>query len=116
MHPERGVDAVPVVFALDGRRIFLPIDRVKAKRTTRLRRLRNLEADPRCVLLVESYTDDWEDLWWVRVHAQGSQCPAERLADAVSALERRHPRYTEPGSIATVIELVADTITGWAAR
>jgi PPOX class probable F420-dependent enzyme len=107
---------VPVVFALEARSIFVPVDRLKPKRTTRLQRLSNLRADPRCALLVENYSDDWDDLWWVRVHGRGSECRAERLAGALSALERRHPRYRDPSSIATVIELEAETITGWAAR
>jgi len=70
VHAERGVDAVPVVFApLDDRRIAVPIDTVKAKSTTKLQRLANIERDPRCVLLVDHYDDDWSRLWWVRVHA-----------------------------------------------
>ena len=68
VHPERGVDAVPVVFAVDGERILLPVDTVKPKSTTRLQRLANLADDPRCVLLVDHYDEDWSTLWWVRVH------------------------------------------------
>lgn len=67
VHPERGVDAVPVVYAFDGVHVGIPIDRVKPKSGTRLQRERNLEADPRATLLIEHWDrDDWSQLWWVR--------------------------------------------------
>src|SRR5690606_3070345 len=47
LHPERGVDAVPCVFAVDTDDfIGVPVDRVKPKRSQRLQRASNLEADP----------------------------------------------------------------------
>src|SRR5262249_5031345 len=67
VHPERGVDAVPCVYAVDGDLVGIPIDRVKPKASTRLQRERNLEADPRATLLVDHWDrDDWTRLWWVR--------------------------------------------------
>lgn len=115
VHRDRGVDAVPVVFALDGRRILVPIDTIKPKRTTDLQRTRNLRADPRCALLVEHYSEDWEDLWWVRVHARGSVCPPEALDTARHVLADRHPRYSVEGSVASVLVLDPETFSGWAA-
>jgi len=48
VHAERGVDAVPVAYAVDkDGYVGLPIDRVKPKASLRLQRERNLEADPR---------------------------------------------------------------------
>src|SRR4029453_10552195 len=67
VHPERGVDAVPVVYAVDHDCVGVPVDRVKPKASSRLQRERNLEADPRATLLVEHWDrDDWSQLWWVR--------------------------------------------------
>ena len=53
---------VAVVFAVAGRRIFLPIDH-KAKRGSdprALRRIRNLEENPRASLLVDHYEETGE--------------------------------------------------------
>src|SRR5918994_4703326 len=68
VHAERGVDAVPVAFAVDADGyVGVPVDRVKPKASSRLQRERNLEADPRGTLLVEHWDrDDWARLWWVR--------------------------------------------------
>ena len=67
LHPTRGIDSVPVCFVVAGDVVGIPIDTVKPKRSTRLGRLRNLEADPRATLLVEHWdAEDWTALWWVR--------------------------------------------------
>lgn len=68
VHAERGVDAVPVAYAVDDDGyVGVPIDRVKPKASLRLQRERNLEADPRATLLVEHWDrSDWSRLWWVR--------------------------------------------------
>src|SRR5579863_3155781 len=51
VHAERGVDAVPVVYAVDeDGYLGVPIDLVKPKASLRLQRERNLEADPRAAL------------------------------------------------------------------
>lgn len=108
-HPERAVDAVPVVYALDGERIVLPVDTVKAKSTTRLQRLANLAREPRCALLVDHYDRDWSQLWWVRVHADAT------------VFDGRHPeltrfeQYRDEGSVVASVLLTPTLVTGWRA-
>jgi PPOX class probable F420-dependent enzyme len=68
--PEGTPHLVPVVFALysDLNRdlVYTAVD-AKPKTTQRLRRLVNIEHNPRVSLLVDHYADDWAQLWWVRV-------------------------------------------------
>jgi PPOX class probable F420-dependent enzyme len=109
VHPERGVDAVPVVFAVDGERILLPVDTVKAKSTTRLQRAVNLASDPRCVLLVDHYEDDWTRLWWVRAH--GSATVVDGREEALTAF----PAYRDSGAVVTTIVLRPEVVSGWRA-
>ena len=82
MHAERGVDAVPVVYAVDDDGyVGVPVDRVKPKASSRLQRERNLEADPRGTLLVEHWDrDDWSQLWWVRAELRFQGDAAGRAA------------------------------------
>jgi PPOX class probable F420-dependent enzyme len=102
---------VPVVFAVDGERILVPVDTVKPKRHLRLQRLENLRRDPRCVLLVDHYDDDWSKLWWVRVHGTAVEvAPTERL---VGLLAERFPQYRTAGAVAAVIVLTPERVTGW---
>ena len=66
-HRDRGADLVPVLFAVDGDHVAIPIDTVKPKAAGRLQRERNLAADPRATLLIEHWdAADWSRLWWVR--------------------------------------------------
>ena len=113
-HPDRGVDAVPVVFAvLDDGRLVVPIDAVKPKAGARLQRLANLELDPRCVLLLERYADDWSQLWWVRVHATAEEVePSSALVEALAA---RYEQYRPPGSVTSAIVLTPTEVAGWSA-
>ena len=115
VHPERGVDAVPCVYALDGERwLGIPVDRVKPKSSTRLRREANLAADQRATLLIEHWDrDDWSQLWWVRAELRftGDQSRAATLADR---LVDRYAQYAgAPFDRILVFEIVA--ITGWSA-
>jgi hypothetical protein len=80
-----------------------------------LQRVTNIEADPRCVLLVEHYSENWDELWWVRVHGTASVCRSEDLEIARSVLAARHPRYEEQSSVASALVLVAENTTGWQA-
>jgi PPOX class probable F420-dependent enzyme len=126
VHPSRGVDAVPVVYALHGAAVVVPVDTVKPKSSTSLRRLANLEADPRCALLVEHYDDDWSALWWVRLHATARvvERGSGELERLIAPLARRFPPYGEAGSVVGAIVLqparrqgrgAAAGVSGWAA-
>ncbi len=109
VHADRGVDAVPVVFAVDGERILLPVDTVKPKSTTHLQRLENLAHDPRCVLLVDHYDDDWSKLWWVRAHGTAS------VVDGRESALTRFPAYRDESTVTATIVLTPDAVTGWRA-
>jgi PPOX class probable F420-dependent enzyme len=117
IHPERGVDTVPVVFAVVAGLIGLPLDTVKPKRHLQLTRMENVARDPRCVLLVEHYSDDWSELWWVRIHASASwslTSGPERIW--VEAFSERYPQYRLPGTVAATMILRPTAVAGWAAR
>jgi PPOX class probable F420-dependent enzyme len=113
VHATRGVDAVPVVYAVGDGCVGVPVDRVKPKASTRLQRERNLERDPRAVLLVEHWDrDDWSRLWWVRAELRYDASGAEAaLADLLAA---RHPQYADR-PLARVLVLRIVGLTGWAA-
>ncbi len=116
VHPQRGVDAVPVVYAVDGGRVGVPVDTVKPKASTRLQRERNLEADPRATLLVEHWDpDDWSRLWWVRAELRFEADPDPDRAEALAAvLAARSPQYLDR-PFARIITLEIVVLAGWAA-
>jgi hypothetical protein len=113
LHPERGVDAIPVVYALDEGVVGVPIDRVKPKASSRLQRERNLETDPRATLLVEHWDrDDWSQLWWVRAELRFEGGDETALA---ARLAERFPQYgDQPFDRVLLLRIVG--ITGWSAK
>lgn len=118
VHATRGPDAVPCVFAVDGDGfVGVPVDRVKAKSTSRLQRERNLESDPRATLLVEHWDhDDWSRLWWVRASLRWEATPPPEREDGLAALlADRYPQYREQPFDRVLVLRIVD-VTGWAAR
>jgi PPOX class probable F420-dependent enzyme len=98
---------VPITFALEGDVIYSAIDH-KPKTTTRLKRLANIERDPRVTLLVQYYADDWSLLWWVRM--EGSA----RLADeGVDVLLAKYPQYEERPPRGPFVAIAVSSWTGW---
>lgn len=100
---------------MSGRNLLVPVDTVKPKRSTDLQRVRNLNAEPRCALLVDHYSDDWDELWWVRVTGTAMPCPPNEFAGATALLAARHPQYSGEGSVVSVYVITALRVTGWSA-
>ena len=117
VHAERGVDAVPVAYAMDDDGyVGVPVDVVKPKASLRLQRERNLEADPRATLLVEHWDrGDWSRLWWVRAELRWEgDAGAGRALALAARLAERYPQYRDqPFARVLVLRLVR--ITGWSA-
>jgi PPOX class probable F420-dependent enzyme len=114
VHADRGVDAVPVVLVVHDGQVVLPVDTVKPKAPGRLQRLRNIDDDPRVVLLVDHYDDDWSELWWVRAHGRAQE--AEPTGAQLDALGAAFPAYRREGAIGAVIVVDVDRVTGWHAK
>ena len=116
LHPERGVDAVPVAYAVHDDAVGIPVDLVKPKASNRLQRERNLEADGRATLLAEQWhRTDWSQLWWVRAELEWvPDASAEQVAALAAALEARYPQYEgQPFVRVLVLRIVG--MSGWAA-
>jgi hypothetical protein len=117
IHPQRGPDPGPVVFAIDDDDyVGVPIDSVKPKASTRLQREDNLEHDPRASLLVEHWDpEDWSRLWWVRADLEHVPEPEQERVDGLAdRLARAVPQYADK-PFHRVLVMRAVRITGWAA-
>ena len=116
VHAERGVDAVPVVYAVDDGYVGVPIDQVKPKASSRLQRERNLEAGsaghaagralgPRRLVAT---------LVGARRAAVAGRRRRRRGAHSPSVLARRYPQYRDqPFTRVLVLRIIR--VTGWAA-
>src|SRR5438067_10105439 len=108
---------VPVCYAFDGLRFYTPLDE-KPKRVTeqQLRRVRNIEARPEAMLLIDQYDDDWSRLGYVLVHGHAGLLQPEDSLHA-HALVLLRERYVQYRSMVlekhSVIIITPDSVTSW---
>lgn len=99
------------MFVLEGDTLYTAVDE-KPKRTRRLQRLRNIEANPAVEVLIDHYDEDWSRLWWVRLRGTA------RIADDPHALEllaRKYPQYRETPPRGPVIAVRIEKRAEWSA-
>lgn len=83
---------VPVCFVLDGESLWIPLDeKPKSVPVHKLRRVRNLEENPRVCLVVDHYEEDWTRLRFVMLEARGAL--KELPLSVKDRLVRKYPQY-----------------------
>jgi PPOX class probable F420-dependent enzyme len=105
------------VFALDGNRVYHAVDH-KPKRTTALRRLHNIDVNPRVCLLADEYDDgDWSRLWWVRADgvARVLEAGNDESRPPLALLRRRYAQYGETPPNGPVVAIEVERWAGWRA-
>jgi PPOX class probable F420-dependent enzyme len=111
-NPDGAIDLVPITFAvLPDRTIVSAVDH-KPKRTTRLQRLANIEADPTVTLLVDFYDDDWSKLWWVRIRAKAVVVADDGVA--TEALASKYAQYRNRRPVGPVVRMTPIQVRAWA--
>jgi PPOX class probable F420-dependent enzyme len=105
---------VPVTFAVDGDLIYTAVDH-KPKTTPNLRRLRNISENPRVAVLADHYSEDWDDLWWVRVDGRASIIDDhDAMRHPLDVLAERYEQYRQARPAGPVIIIEAERWIGWA--
>lgn len=114
--------AIPVCFAFadlgyGGESIYIVLDqKPKTAELTRLRRVRNILANPHAALVVDHYDEDWQSLRYILV-----SCRAELLtgnedeaAQAIARLREKYQQYRQMELDGNpVIKLTPRRFTAW---
>jgi PPOX class probable F420-dependent enzyme len=104
---------VPVTFVVLGDHVYVAIDH-KPKRTTDLKRLRNIAANPNVSLLVDRYADDWSRLWWARADGTATVRTFPDLRDdLLSTFQAKYPQYAETPPGGQVVDVAVTRWSGW---
>jgi PPOX class probable F420-dependent enzyme len=104
---------VPVCFALDEKALYFAVDS-KPKRTTDLKRLRNIAANPAVSVLVDHYEDNWNRLWWVRVDGDARVVTDDaEMQKAIHLLAARYSQYRANPPAGPVVAIAVGAMTGW---
>jgi PPOX class probable F420-dependent enzyme len=86
---------VPICFVFDGKYIYSPIDE-KPKRATpqKLKRLRNIAANPQVAIVIDRYDEDWTKLEYVLVVGQARvTLRGVNYRKAVKLLRKKYSQY-----------------------
>jgi PPOX class probable F420-dependent enzyme len=106
---------VPVVFAVHNDVVYTAVD-AKRKSTRRLRRLVNIETNPRVSLLVDHYEDDWTQLWWVRADGEAAiHNSGEEMATGYFLLRRKYVQYQRIALDGPVVTVDVKKWSSWQA-
>lgn len=112
---------VPVTFALAASpdtdtddRVLIAVDD-KPKRSTDLKRLRNIAGNPAVCLLADQYDSDWSRLWWARadglarIVTEAAGLPGGLL----EKLRGRYPHYADNAPGGPFIVVAVERWSGW---
>ena len=107
---------IPVCFVLEGDVIYSVLDQ-KPKRTAlnRLRRVRNILANPQVALVVDHYEEAWDRLWYILVRGRAELLleGGERVR-AIGLLRQKYDQYQDMDIQANpVIKIVASGTVAW---
>ena len=101
------------MFAYADGRLYTAVDH-KPKTTHRLKRLRNIEANPAVAVLVDHYDDDWTRLWWIRIDGTARVIDAgSGFREGIASLTRKYQPYVNQPPQGPVIEIRVESIRAW---
>jgi len=104
---------VSICFVVDGDTIYFAVD-AKPKRTSDLKRLRNIAANPAVSVLFDHYEDDWNRLWWVRVDGAAHVVDdAAEAGRAIDLLVGRYAQYERARPGGPVVAISIERMSGW---
>ena len=115
---ERGqAFVVPICYAFDGQTIYSALDeKPKTVAPTRLKRVRNILANPRVGLVVDDYSEDWSRLAYVQIRGQAAlvQRGTEEHATAIGLLRAKYPQYQAMAiEQQPVVKIAPEHISAW---
>jgi len=93
--PQGQPHVVPVCFAFDGAAVYIAIDdKPKRAAPRRLRRVRNIEANPQVALVIDHYEEDWRRLGFVLMTGTAQMIAEGRdYLRALTLLRRKYRQY-----------------------
>ena len=107
---------IPICYAFDGHSIYSVLDQ-KPKRTSliRLRRVKNILANPQVALVVDHYEEDWTRLWYILVtgHAE-LLLEGDEREQAIGKLRDKYQQYRDMDiDLNPVIKITPVKIVSW---
>ncbi len=85
---------LPIVFANNSRHIFFAIDN-KPKRSKKLRRLANIERNDKVTLLIDRYSENWQELSFLIIYARAEILSSKQRKEKNLGLRQLRRKYVQ---------------------
>jgi PPOX class probable F420-dependent enzyme len=117
---ERQPAVVPICYVFDGERIYTPIDE-KPKRVDprSLKRVTNIQANPNVAIVVDDYSEDWNELVYVLISGTAEIISAtDDASEHTRAVEMLRAKYRQYRSMKLdqrpIIRITPERVKRWA--
>jgi PPOX class probable F420-dependent enzyme len=114
---------VPLCYAFDGKSLYSALDeKPKSVEVRSLKRIRNIELNPRVSLVIDDYDEDWSKLAYVLIAGVAEIIEPEGAASrehnrAVELLRAKYPQYDSMAiEKKPIIKITPVRATMWRAR
>lgn len=109
---------VPVVFVFDGNSFVIPIDdKRKTTKPEKLKRIRNIQANPNAALLIDNYSEDWTSLTFVTIQGKASVAGKTedniQVREAYKKLMTKYLQYQKVGVGEMCIIIAPEKVVSW---
>ncbi|HEU5368422.1 MAG TPA: TIGR03668 family PPOX class F420-dependent oxidoreductase [Ktedonobacterales bacterium] len=109
--------AVPICYAFDGHCVYSALDeKPKSVAPTRLKRVRNIQANPRVALVIDDYGEDWSRLAYMQIRGQADLLAvgAAGHAEAVRLLRAKYPQYERMAiDQQPILRITPEAVVAW---
>lgn len=104
---------VPVCFVILNDELLWAVDQ-KPKTTMALRRLSNIAANPAVSVVIDHYSDEWSELWWIRIDGQARVLDSDAdRKEALDALAAKYPQYVVDRPRGPVVAITPTVVRTW---
>jgi PPOX class probable F420-dependent enzyme len=95
---DRQPGVVPICYVFDGERVYTPVDeKPKSVPAGKLRRVQNIQVNPRVALVVDDYFEDWSQLVYVLITGTAEvlspDADAAEHSRALALLREKYQQY-----------------------
>jgi PPOX class probable F420-dependent enzyme len=109
---------IPVCYVFNGQFLYSVLDR-KPKRAAlpRLKRVRNIQANPQVALVVDHYEADWQCLWYILLTGKAELLvEGDERVEAIKLLRQKYPQYRDMSIDGNpVIKVTPAKVLSWGA-
>ncbi|MGR8947927.1 MAG: pyridoxamine 5'-phosphate oxidase family protein [Gammaproteobacteria bacterium] len=108
------VHAIPFVFVRYEDSLYSPVDG-KPKRHAKLSRLEWIKSAPKVCVLIDEYSKDWTELWWLRLYGEATQIGSDhgRWDTVSTSLVEKYPQYKNLAMFSGEPTMMRIKITRW---